>query len=106
MQSLRIVLLCTTLVVVALAQQISKPQISNITMAPSDPISTSGTCTASWAGYVEHKGKKITEAEIGKFVASRLRDGYILTVYPETANGVFADMKCVATPKASAPERP
>ncbi len=104
MQLLKAALL-TLAIPIALAQQISKPQISNISGRP-DPMPTTATCTASWQGYVEHKGKKITEAEIGKFVAARLRDGYILTFYPETGNGLFADMKCIATDKPSAPEHP
>ena len=79
-------------------QESSKPPISKITVLPSEPITSSGSCTASTAGYLEIKGRtKITKAEIGKFVDSSLRDGYVITIYPETKRGIFVDMECIAT---------
>lgn len=106
MQSLRIMLLCATFVAIAIAQQVSKPQISDITGVPADAM-PSGNCTASRAGYFETTGKnKMTEAKLAKFVSSSLHDGYVLTIYPETRNGIFVDMKCTAEKKPTVPKAP
>jgi hypothetical protein len=79
--------------VAASGQELAKPTISKITVLPSEPIIASGSCTASTAGYLEIKGRtKMTKAEIGKFVDSSLRDGYVITIYPETKRGIFVDM--------------
>jgi hypothetical protein len=87
------------------AQESGRPRIGNITVLPSEPILPSGNCSASRFGYLEKDGKtKFTEAEIGKFVSSSLRDGYVLTIYPETGRGMFVDMECTADSKA--PSRP
>jgi len=84
----------------AFAQELTKPQIGKIVALPADEPLQAATCTASWSGYLEINGRiELTEAEIGKFVASSLRDGYVLTIYPESKNGVFVDMTCPATPK-------
>jgi hypothetical protein len=45
----------------------------------------------------------MTKAEIGKFVDSSLRNGYVLTIYPETKRGIFVDMECLATKAPSHP---
>lgn len=42
----------------------------------------------------EYKGKNLKEVEFGKFVIASLRDGYVMTIYPEPKNGIFLDMKC------------
>jgi hypothetical protein len=91
---------------VAFGQQIPKPQLSNVAARPSDPMPTSVTCTASWSGYLQHKGKKVTDAEISRFVSSSLHDGYVLTMYPETPSGIFVDMVCTAKTQSSALEHP
>ena len=81
------------------AQQTNKPRINTITAIPGDAPLSSPTCAASRAGYLETNGKKMTEAEIAKFVSSSLREGYILTIYPESKNGIFVNMECAkATP--------
>jgi hypothetical protein len=99
MRFLKIILLCVVAVLTLAAQESNKPHISNIVGIPADAV-PSGNCTASWAGYFESTGKnKMTEAKLAKFVTSSLRDGYILTIYPETRNGIFVDMKCTATKK-------
>jgi hypothetical protein len=44
---------------------------------------------------LEKSGRtKMTEAEIAKFVATSLRDGYVLTIYPESKRGIFVNMQC------------
>jgi len=94
-----VVSLCTA--VGLIAQQLDKPQIGSITVLPSDPILPSGNCKVSRAGYLEKKGKiEMTKAEIGEFVDSSLRDGYVLTIYPQTKNGIFVNMECVAISRA------
>jgi hypothetical protein len=99
-------LLAITLTIPIFAQEPSKPRISNIAAVPSDPASASSKCAASWSGYLEHKGKKVTDAEISRFVTTSLRDGYVLTIYPETSNGVFVDMACSSKTQVNAPEHP
>jgi hypothetical protein len=91
----------------ALAQEPSKPRIADISAVPSDhPVNATGVCTASMSGYLLNKqGKKMTEPEAGKYLVSSLKDGYVITVYPETEGGIFVDMKCIAT-KPNAPARP
>jgi hypothetical protein len=94
---------CFALSALALsAQESNKPQISTITAVPADAPLSVPTCTASRAGYLETNGKKMTEAEIARFVSSSLREGYILTVYPESKNGIFVNMECAARVKATA----
>jgi hypothetical protein len=86
--------------VVMLGQELERPRISKITMLPSEPVHVSGNCMASRSGYLEINGRtKLTQAEIGKFVDSSLKDGYVLTVYPETKRGIFVNMECVAEKK-------
>jgi hypothetical protein len=91
------------------SQESNRPQISSIAVLPSDPVVASGNCTASTAGYLEiNRRTKMTKAELGKFVDSSLRDGFVLTIYPETRRGIFVNMECFAThPKTSeAPSHP
>lgn len=82
------------------AQEISKPQISNIAGVPSDRSFT-GTCTASTQGYVD-----IPEAKMGKWLYSKLQEGYVITIYPKTHDGIFVDMECRVTKRTNAPAHP
>src|SRR5580704_9001126 len=93
-----ILVICSLLsVATLLGQDTNKPRIGNITVLPSDPIPTTGNCTTSRAGYLEKGGRtNMTKAEIGEFVDSSLRDGYILTIYPQTKSGIFVNMECIA----------
>jgi len=84
---------------VLLAQQPSKPQISGITILPSDPIVPTGNCKSSTAGYLE----KMTDKQIGAFVSKGLREGYIVTAYPATKSGVFVAMQCTNTMPTAKP---
>ena len=82
------------------SQEVNRPQISNITVLPSESVVPTGSCTSSTAGYLEKDGKtELTKVEIGKFVDSSLRDGYVLTIYPKTKRGIFVNMECIAAPK-------
>lgn len=97
MQRKFFLLLFTALIcsVILLAQGFPKPQISNITTLPSDPILPTGNCKTGSAGYVEIDGRvELKDQEIGKYVLSRLHDGYIITLYPATKRGIFADLEC------------
>lgn len=87
------------LAAIAFAQQPSKPQISGLTVLPSDPIVPTGDCTSSTAGYLE----KITDNKLGAFVSKSLHDGYIVTVYPATKSGIFVAMQCTNTMPTAKP---
>jgi len=90
-----------------LAAQESKPQISRITALPGEGPLSPPTCTASRSGYLENSGKKMTEAEIAAFVTSSLREGYVLTIYPDSKSGIFVDMECPAIqPSNATPSHP
>jgi hypothetical protein len=92
------------LIVLVLSGQETKPQITTITMLPSEPPLVPAKCTASWSGYLEKNGRtKMAEAEIAKFVRSSLRDGYVLTIYPESKRGVFVNMECGKPKELSRP---
>jgi hypothetical protein len=89
------------------AQESNKPQIRKITALPGDTALSPPTCTASRQGYLESSGKKMTEAEMARFVTSSLREGYVLTIYPESKSGIFVDMGCPAKqPTTAIPSHP
>lgn len=103
------ILMITAAVATSSSQEPTKPAITSITALPSDPILTTGSCTASRSGYLQEKGRtKLTKAEIGEFVRDSLSDGYVVTIYPETKSGIFVDMECVARNPiaAEAPSHP
>lgn len=91
------------------AQQASKPQIGKVVGLPSD-FTPSGNCASSTQGYLtmpKNGRAKLTDSELGKSIRSALQQGYVITVYPETKNGVFADMECATAKKATeAPSHP
>jgi hypothetical protein len=105
----RFLAITLTIPLFAGAQQLSKPQIGSVVGIPSD-FTPSGKCTSSTQGYltIPKSGKtKLTEAELGGAVRSSLQNGYVITVYPETANGIFVNMECPAVKKSTAePSRP
>jgi hypothetical protein len=86
----------------ALAAQESKPQISNIAAISGEGPLFPPTCTASRSGYLENQDKKMTEAEIAKFITSSLRQGYVLTIYPDSKSGIFVNMECVPSANVKA----
>lgn len=62
---------------------------------PSEQPLANGDCKASYSGYLEIKGDtKPTETEIGNFIESNLRSGYVLTIYPRSKSGIFVNMEC------------
>jgi len=76
-------------------QEASKSRISSITFRPSEPVQPSGDCKSSTGGYLEKNGRiTITNGEISKFVSEKLRDGYILTMYPAAKDGIFVNAEC------------
>lgn len=81
-----------------------KPRIGKIVALPSEPPLLPSKCTASRSGYLEKDGRtSLTKAEIGDFVDSSLRDGYVLTIYPQSKRGIFVDMGCDKTTESSRP---
>lgn len=86
------------LAAIAFAQQPSKPQISGITVLPSDPVVPTGNCTSSSAGYLEKSRQgNMTDQQLGEFVSKSLHDGYIVTIYPTTKSGIFVTVQCTNT---------
>jgi hypothetical protein len=88
----------------AVGQGIAKPTIGNITTLPSEPVQP-GSCTSSTAGYLEKAGRtKLTDSEIGHAVSAALKDGYVVTLYPQTNQGLFVNYECLVRSKnATAP---
>ena len=86
-------------VLIALAQQLSKPKMT-IAVSPSEPIAT-GSCTVSTSGYLDLNGKtdSFTDEEIGKMIMPALRQGYVLTIYPPTKRGIFVNQECHSNAK-------
>jgi len=84
------------------SQETSKPQISKVTMLPSEPVIPSGDCKASTGGYLEMKDgrTKLNKTELGNFLDASLRAGYIVTIYPQTKRGIFVNMECINALKA------
>lgn len=88
--------LCFASVLTLAAQEPTKPQISKITAVNAEAPLSVAACAASRSGYLENKGKKMTEAEVARFITSSLREGYVLMIYPESKSGIFVDMECPA----------
>ena len=89
------------------AQESAKPTLADIVGVSHDDPLAKPVCGSSTSGYVEKDGRtKLTEAELGRFIRSSLRDGYTLTLYPESKNGIFADMRCPSAKKAISPQHP
>jgi hypothetical protein len=76
------------------ASQTKHPTVTSLSAVPSEPL-PQGACTASWSGYLHNKDKRpVTDLEVGQFIASHLRDGYIVVAYPKTESGIFIDLEC------------
>jgi hypothetical protein len=58
---------------------------------PSRPLVALHRGLDTWKRQEE---QKITKVEMAQFVTSNLRDGYVLTIYPESKSGIFVDMEC------------
>jgi hypothetical protein len=72
----------------------NKPRVK-VQIVPSEPILPTGDCKSSTGGYLSQDGRTVlTDSEIGKFVSENLHHGYVLTMYPETKNGVFVVADC------------
>jgi hypothetical protein len=86
------------------AQEPAKPKISEITVLPSELIQRSGNCKSSTAGYLEKSRQaSMSDKDIGGFVSKSLHDGYIVTVYPATKNGIFVNMECTNATTSATP---
>jgi hypothetical protein len=87
------------IVLLAVAQQTSKPTMT-IAVSPPEPI-TGGACTTSTFGYLDLNGKTsdFTEEELGKMILPALRQGYVLTIYPPTKRGIFVNQECHGSKK-------
>jgi hypothetical protein len=107
MNSLRSLILIPCLMFAAIAvsgQELEKPRIVKIITVPSEPV-LPGNCDSSIAGYLEIKGRTtLTEAEIGHYIAMTQKDGYVLTIYPPTKEGIFVNVECpIGSKKTTTP---
>lgn len=85
----------TACALMLLAQQPKYAKLTSITGIPGEPIAA-GTCTTSTSGYLELGGETsgFNDAEFGKAILSALHQGYVITMYPPTKNGIFLNQEC------------
>jgi len=92
-----IISLCVCLAASLLVgQEPLHPRITDMKVVPSEPIPP-GTCTSSRAGYLDSEKTHSTvldDTEIGKYINSNLKQGYTITIYPRTKNGIFVYLDC------------
>ena len=70
------------------------PSIKAVAVLPPEEIS-GGPCEASTSGYLGVGDRtELTEAEIGQYITTALRGGFVLTIYPPTKRGVFVNASC------------
>src|SRR5580700_6475317 len=76
------------------AQQSDSPRIT-VSMAPGgNPIHPS-TCEKSVFGYLDIQGRTVlSPQEIGQYVIDRIGKGFIVTIYPETKDGIAVSAFC------------
>lgn len=81
-------------VAILFAQNANKP-IVTMNPHPSEPIAT-GDCKNSSVGYLYLNGKStdFTDEEFGKMIMPALRQGYVITIYPQTKRGIFVYQEC------------
>jgi hypothetical protein len=90
-------LACMIIYVVVLslaAQDTAKLGISAIRELPSEPPIKTAICSSSTSGYLEKNGTVLTEAEIGTTVSKALKEGYVVTLFPESKRGIFVNFEC------------
>jgi hypothetical protein len=100
----RIVIL-TTLVAVGICAQDAtnkgqRPEI-NVRALPPDPV-ISDKCTFPISGdlvSLRDGRRTLTETEIGKYVLDKLRNGYTVSLYPQSY-GIWAEESCYKPIKA------
>jgi len=94
--ALKAVSIVALLILVLPGQDATRRPNVSIVGIPSEPI-VPGSCKSSTAGYLEKAGNHdLTEPEIGHYIMAKLREGYILTVYPQTKRGIFVDFECTS----------
>ncbi len=85
--------------VVSMAAQ-DKPKVEKITIGvgPSQPPLTGASCKESSYGNL-HQGDRIkpTPSEIGEYILRVIQEGNIVTVYPESKDGIFVYARCPRT---------
>lgn len=99
---MRITLICAICCLLGeatvVSQKSGKRRIPTVTTVNSELPLSLATCKISYSGYLEMDGgTKLTETEIGNFVNSNLREGYVLTIYPQSKSGIFVNMECPPT---------
>ncbi|HTR38551.1 MAG TPA: hypothetical protein VMH80_21735 [Bryobacteraceae bacterium] len=74
-----------------------------ITVGPSDSPLNAASCKESSYGNLHNGDRtKLTPGEIGEYVARVIKEGNILTIYPESKDGIFVYARCPnSEPKAS-----
>jgi hypothetical protein len=86
-----------------IAQQSNNNRIT-VTVGPgNNPIHPS-TCTSSVFGYLEIGGRtNLTATEMGQYVLDRIGKGFVLTIYPETKDGIAVSADCRNATSPSVP---
>ena len=91
------------MIVLLLAGMILMAQSATIHVRelPPEPIPPGGNCTPSHSGYlgVEERISNrfaLEPSEIGRYVLSRINQGYSLTLYPQASGRMFAMAQCEA----------
>lgn len=103
MQTFRNLLAIMAIAFVASPQD--KPKIDKIviTVGPSEPPLKAASCKQSSYGNL-HNGDRtrLTPEEIGEYVTRVIKEGTIITIYPESDSGIFVYARCPnSEPKAS-----
>ena len=102
-------LLVLALLVIHLSAHPNDRPTVTVKMKPMAPPLAKGDCTSSPSGYLEwaKDGRiDLTDAELGNWVSEKLSHGYVVTLYPKTKYGIFADCDCPSSDKVSAPVDP
>jgi hypothetical protein len=98
MRSMILVFVLTA--ITASSQETSKPAIS-IKLLPPAPV-PAGTCKEDEYGYLDtSKGSNqwvpFTSVELGSYVADRVKQGFIVTVYPQPNGRLWVAATCHRT---------
>jgi hypothetical protein len=76
-------------------EKLAQTNLSKVTVGPGKAPLRPKTCKGSSYGYINIAGRdKLSPAELGEYIAAKLQEGKIMTIYPETLDGIFAYEEC------------
>jgi len=97
MQNLRCYLGIMAVATVSVLAQ-NAPNTDKVTVkvgGPSQPPLAIASCKESSYGNLHHSHRtKLTPEEIGEYISRVIQGGNIVTVYPETKDGIFVYARC------------